>query len=206
MEDAQAGAAGAAHALERVLTQVAGRTLADPVESVPGVERVRAVAHRLEPRRGIDEVVDVARIATEVLRRQADTRVARQHPGTVTQAGGIGRSPAVAPAVDHRARQLGVVRPRAAVEVVGARRHPDVVDDADLGVHVDGRALLVLEVVHRDPIVADLVQRVEHAFATDPARLARERAVRVGEARDDRHDVELGVVRERVAQRLGGGE
>ena len=56
--------------------------------------------------------------------------------------------------VEHRARHLGVVGPRTAVEVVGADLEPDVVDDADLGVHVDRGAGLVLEVVDRDAVAA----------------------------------------------------
>ena len=62
--------------------------------------------------------------------------------------------------VDDRAGQLGVVRPGAAVDVVRADRGPDVVDDADLGVHVDRGAGVVLDAVHGDPVAAGRAQRV----------------------------------------------
>ena len=52
--------------------------------------------------------------------------------------------------VEHGTRQLGVVRPRTPVQVVGADFEPHVVDHANLGVHVDRRAVHVLEVVDRD--------------------------------------------------------
>ena len=60
----------------------------------------------------------------------------------------------VARRVEHDRRQLGVVGPRAAVEVVGADRGPGVVDDAGLGVHVDRGAGVVLDAVDGDPVRA----------------------------------------------------
>ena len=108
-----------------------------PREAVPGVERVRALAQRLEPRRRIDEVVDVAGRSAEVLGGEPDPGVAREHARAVAESRGVGRRTVVEPGVDHRARELRVVRPRPAVEVVGADGHPHVVDDAHLRVHVD---------------------------------------------------------------------
>ena len=60
--------------------------------------------------------------------------------------------------IDHAAADLGVVGPRATVEVVGADGHPHVVDDAHLRVHVDRGALVVREVEDRDPIAAGLAR------------------------------------------------
>ena len=138
MEQATADAAGAAHTLERVLAEVSGRALADAVETVPGVERVRALAQRLEPRR---------RDRPGRRRRRARDRGARPRGGSGCRGPARARRRRVRRdrsarrssrrLVDHRARQLGVVRPRPAVEVVGADGQPDVVDDAHLGVHVD---------------------------------------------------------------------
>ena len=54
--------------------------------------------------------------------------------------------------VPDRGGELGVVRPGPAVEVVRAGRRPHVVDDADLGVHVDRRAGVVLDAVDGDPV------------------------------------------------------
>src|SRR4051794_17843705 len=79
MDEPAAPAADASYALERVLAQMTGWTLADAVEAVPGVERVRALAERVEPRGGVDEVVDVVGCPTEVLGGEAHARLAREH-------------------------------------------------------------------------------------------------------------------------------
>src|SRR4051794_32733812 len=56
----------------------------------------------------------------------------------------LSRQPPVV--VHHRAGELRVVRPRPTVEVVGAARHPGVVDDADLRVDIHRYAAWVVQV------------------------------------------------------------
>ena len=60
--------------------------------------------------------------------------------GGVGGVGGVGRFARVPFGVQHGGGQLRVVRPGPGVEVVAADRRPDIVDDADLGVHVDRHA------------------------------------------------------------------
>jgi hypothetical protein len=59
VDEAAAPAAGAPDPLERMLAQVARGTLPHAVEAVPGVEGGGALAERVEPRRRVDQVVDV---------------------------------------------------------------------------------------------------------------------------------------------------
>ena len=83
-----------------------------------------------------------------------------------------------------RRRQLGVVRPGPAVEVVRADRGPGVVDDAHLGVHVDGRAGAVLDAVDRDPVAAGRVDSiVERLLPADEVGRQADPAVLVGVVR-----------------------
>jgi hypothetical protein len=56
------------------------------------------------------------------------------------------------------------------VEVVGAAGEPDVVDDADLGVHVDRHAVRVLEVEEGDAVRGDPLQQRHGADLTEPVR------------------------------------
>ncbi len=58
--------------------------------------------------------------------------------------------------VEDRRSQFRVVRPRAVVEVVAAHHRPDVVDDAQLGVHVDRPALVVLDIEDLHTVTARL--------------------------------------------------
>ena len=127
--------------------QPARRARTDAAAGVPAVEgrgalgvrrehagRLHAVRHRV-----------LGVVAVEVLGGQRQP----QRPGVV--AGGV----------DHDRGQLGVVGPGAAVEVVRADGRPGVVDDAGLGVHVDRRALVVLDPVDGDPVGRD-PRHVEH--------------------------------------------
>ena len=106
--------------------------------------------------------------------------------------------------VEDRAGQLGVVGPRAAVHVVGADHHPHVVDDADLGVHVDRGALLVLEVADEHPIAAGALDDPRGPLTPDARRGSGDPPVAVGEAGHDHDDVELRVRTQRVGERACG--
>ena len=114
----------------------ARRPRPDLARAVPAVEGGGALGVRREHAGRLDAVGHrVVGVAVEVLGGQRQP----QRPGVV--AGGV----------DHDRGQLGVVGPRAPVEVVGADRRPGVVDDAGLGVHVDRRARVVLDAVDRRP-------------------------------------------------------
>ena len=91
-------------------------------------------------------------VEVEVLAHQRQTQFASEPAGSVPEPARIGRGTPVAFAVQHGGGQLGVVRPGPHVEVVAADRCPHVVDDAQLGVDVDGPALQVLDVEHLDPV------------------------------------------------------
>ena len=77
-----------------------------------------------------------------------------------------GEAPSV-PSSQTAAVQLGVVRPRPAVEVVRPHRRPDVVDDADLRVDVHRLPGDVLEPVDRHPVPARGPQAAHGTLASD---------------------------------------
>src|SRR5204863_10022804 len=168
-----------------------------PTEGAPLVEGCRAASHRVEAQHGIDEVVVVALVTAEVLAPHPQTARAGQPSRTVAAAGGIFGLATVEGGVDERARKLGVMGPRPAVQVVGADVHPDVVDDAHLRVHVDGRSELVLEVVDRDTRSARGAQHLENRFSAGPARGAGEPTGTIGEARYDDDDAQGRLASER---------
>ena len=107
--------------------------------------------------------------------------------------------------VEHRARQLGVVGPRAPVHVVGPDHQPHVVDDADLGVHVDRSAVVVLEVAHEDAVAAGALQRcrVARSARCGPDGPAT-RPSRSGNRGTTTTTCSSGWARERVGERLRG--
>ena len=105
---------------------------------------------QLDPGLGVER--EVVRGDAEVLAPQPQPELAGEPSRAVAQPAGIGRLAVVGFGVHHRARQLRVVRPRPQAHVVRADDGPHVVDDADLRVHVDRRALSVHRLVHRDPV------------------------------------------------------
>ena len=146
-----------------------------PPDGVPVVQRAGGLAPQ---RRGVVEVLEpwVVGREPEVLAPERAAELAGEEPGR----GVVGVSEAVdGGGVEDGAGQLAVGGPGPAVEVVGADGEPDVVDDADLGVDVDRRPLLVLEVEHVDAAGSRPSEPVDRADLTDPARWAREGAVGV---------------------------
>src|SRR5664280_1325717 len=89
------------------------------------------------------------------------------------------------PRVVDRCGELGVMSPGSAVEVVGPDGSPLVVDDADLGVHVDRNALWALQPVDCDPARCHLVQGCDRAVAPDQVRRPGDPAILVGKLRKD---------------------
>src|SRR6478736_566218 len=86
----------------------------------PGIECTGGLAQGVEPSGRIAERIVGRILVVEMLASEAQTSLAGQAPVEV----------------DHAAADLGVVGPRAPVEVVGPDGHPRVVDDADLRVHI----------------------------------------------------------------------
>ena len=81
--------------------------------------------------------------------------------------------------IEDGAGEFAVRGPGAAVEVVRPAGEPGVVDDADLGVDVDGSARAVLEVEDADPVGGRPAQHRDRAELAEPARRPGERAVGV---------------------------
>ncbi len=81
--------------------------------------------------------------------------------------------------VEDRAGQLAVVGPRAAVEVVAAHAAPHVVDDAHLGVDVDRRARVVLQVEDVHPVGRGRPAQRDRLLPADLVGRQREPAVHV---------------------------
>ena len=102
---------------------------------------------------------------------ELETQLSGESAGTVTEAAGIGRSARVAFVVEHRGGQLGVVGPRSHVEILATDQRPDIVDDAELGVDVDGPALQVLDVEDLNPFPARLPHHGQGLAVSQPRRL-----------------------------------
>jgi hypothetical protein len=80
--------------------------------------------------------------SSEVLSPERQPQRARELAASVTEAARIKRNPVVEFAVNHGARKFRVMSPRAAIQIVRPDGRPDVIDDTDLGVDVDGSAEL----------------------------------------------------------------
>ena len=123
-----ANAINSAGSIQDILVDIKDKML-DLVDADAGVGAAGAFVPQPERvRRRVEAVV--IRGKPQMLRPQQGPRLPGQPPLIV----------------HHRAGELGVVRPRPTVEVVGAARHPRVVDDADLCVDIDRRAGWVVQV------------------------------------------------------------
>ena len=143
----------------------------DSTSRMPCVEGLRGAAELGEGAVGIEEVVDAVGLgATEVLAPELQPGVAGETPGTVTESGRVAWLAFVAGVVEdeHDSSESWVHERRFMLSEPTIE--PDVVDDADLGVHVDGGALLVLEVADEHPVAAGARRRVSSGpFAPDAA-------------------------------------
>ena len=166
--------------------QVPATTRAVP-SGVPLVERRGRGCHEVPDLVGV--VGHLVGLDAEVLGHQL-----APHPQRERVARRLPRAALGHPRVLHGAGDLGVARPRPPVEVVGAHAGPHVVDDADLGVHVDRVARLAREPVDGDPVTARLEQQVHRQLAPVELRRQRDGAVLVGEDRDDGDEAQLGVL------------
>src|SRR5450759_3808188 len=111
----------------------------------------------------------------------------------VTQARRVDRFPRIAYLVHHGACDLGVMAPRSAVEVVRPDRRPDVVDHADLGVHVNRNSKQVLDVEDRYAVPARLEESLNGLFPSDLVRRERHCASLVKIPGDHCNQVQLRV-------------
>ena len=168
-----------------------------PARSMPSLEGVGGMAQRLEALAGTQR----DRVGFEMFAPQEQSGLAGQGPGAVPQSAGIDWFASVESVVEYGARHLRVMRPGAAVEVVGAHGEPDVVDDADLRVHIYRPPVRTLEVVRGDTVASGRPQRLQAAVLTDPTGRTDERTVGVGETRDHDHDLQLGVLVQRLGER-----
>ena len=104
--------------------------------------------------------------------------------------------------IQYRTRQFAVVRPRSAVEVIAADARPDVVDDTDLRMHVHGRALVVLDVEHVNPLRAGLLACIYRLTAANHVGRQRQTPVHVGVPRHHRDEMQVGIALQRTGEQL----
>ena len=136
----------------------------------------------------------------EVLAGEGQPEMPGEAPRPVAEPTRVDRCALVEGLVDDGDAELGVPRPRATVEVVGSDRGPDVVDDARLGVHVDGGRLVVLDPVDGDPITTRVGEQLERGLPADVLRVDGGRAVLVGVVGHDRDQPQRGVGAQRVRE------
>ncbi len=184
--------------------EVAGRARSASSGLVPLVEGGCGFRQGHEAVRRLEEVGVVPVDALEVFAPEAESRVAREAAGTVAEPTGVGWVALVDVAVDYRARDLGVVRPRAAVEVVGADYQEQVVDDAHLCVDVDRCSVRVFEVVDRDAVASGAAQDVNDVLAADAAGGTGRAPAAVRIARHDRDDAQVTMAPQGIRERVRG--
>ena len=157
---------------------------------MPGLELIRFATKHLESLLGIDEVRVVAVAPSEVLPPKPKPGFTRKHSRTVAEPGGICGHTKIAGVIENGTRELAVVRPGAAVDVVGSDSHPNIVDDAHLCVDVDRNPTEVLQVVAGDSRTTGAKKRLDGVATRDPTRGPGHRAVAVGVARNHHDDVQ----------------
>jgi hypothetical protein len=119
---------------------------------MPALEGSRAAFPRLESSDRVKQLL-VKGLRTEMLTPQRKPEFTGEDAGSVSEAA-IKRRIGMRLVVDHRAHELGIVRPRPQAEIVRADRSPDVVDHADLGVDIYRPPSLGLEVIDGHPVSA----------------------------------------------------
>src|SRR4029453_5286632 len=133
---------------------------AGPVRAAGGRDCRRRTSPRAWPRsppelEACDRVEQPALSAVgsepQMLPPQPEPEFTGEYPGPVAKAARVDGRARGSLLVEDRACDLGVMGPGAPVEVGRAHHRPDVVDHDGLGVDVDRRPLLVLQVVHGHP-------------------------------------------------------
>jgi hypothetical protein len=82
------------------------------------------------------------------------TKIAGESTAAITEPCRIERYSIIELCVENRAGHLRIVGPGPTIEIVRSNKRPDVVDHTHLGMDVDGRAILILEVVDAYPVAA----------------------------------------------------
>src|ERR1700682_2377414 len=83
---------------------------------------------------------------------ELQSQLAREPASAIAKSGRVDGIAPIMFFVDDRAGKLRVMAPGPAIEVVRSDGRPYVVDDADLGVHVNRCAVGVLDVIDGDAI------------------------------------------------------
>jgi len=173
---------------------------------VPGVEGGGRSSEFDESADGVDEVVVVVGRALEVFAPEAQSCLSGEPPGAIAESGRVAGCAFVDLGVENRAGDLGVMRPGAAVEVVGSDDQEHIVDDADLCVYVDRSGISVFEVVDGYALASGAAEDLGDVFTADSVRSVRERPAAVGVSRHDGDDVKVGFASELVGECVCGVE
>src|SRR4051812_41623792 len=96
------------------------------------------------------------------------------------------------------------MRPGASIEIVGTNGHPEIVDDADLGVDIDGAAVGVLQVIDRATSVTSSIEFADDSLSRESARATDEASGRIGKSWDDDDEPQRRFPTERFAEQPGG--
>ena len=176
-----------------------GRATLSPAV-MPGVERSGGLLPSVESLERVYQALVL--LGVEVLASQLQPKRSREPTRAFSPAARIERFAIVAILVEHRDRQLRVVRPRAPIHVVRTDQGDLVVDHDDLRVYVDRRASLVLEVVDGDAVTARLSHQVEGSLLPQPMRRTADRPVPIRETGNDHDHAELRTPAQGIRERL----
>ena len=122
---------------------------------MPRVELGGALADSVSGPSGVEQVIVLVKV--EVFAQQRETQLTGEASGFVPEptgsrrSGAGSRSESSTAAVSSESCVQDLV-----VEVVATDRRPDIVDDAQLGMDVNGTALHVLDIEHLNPVPARL--------------------------------------------------
>src|ERR1019366_8726962 len=109
---------------------------------------------------------------------------------SVTESARMKRNSVIEFAINYGARKFRVMSPRSAVQIVRSDGPPNVVDNTNLGVDVNGSVDFVLDIVDPDAIAASLLHDGEGARLGESARRPRPLTVLVGITRNDADDLQ----------------
>ena len=93
--------------------------------------------------------------------------------------------------------------PRTAIQIVRSDGRPDVIDNADLGVDVDGSIGLVFDVVDSDSFAASLLYNGDCPRLGVPARRPRQLAVLIRVTRNYGYDLQSRLSTQRLGEQSG---
>jgi hypothetical protein len=156
----------------------------------PRLQSVGAAAHQVERFDRIDHLLTGALVEVEMLAPQSQAKLAGEDTRLIAHPRGIPRFALVHALVEHGAGHLAVMRPRAPVEIVRTDHGPYVVYDNYLGVHIHGRAAVVLDAVDSEAVPGGGPAYLDRLLSSDQARPPRWPVV-VRESRDYCYHVQV---------------